>query len=281
MFDEGENQDPVAIEINVDAALLLQHLTGIDSYPSVLALLPNVFRIDDRDRVRAVVTEQLAEAGAVVDGRVHPVIEQWLHCLYRPDVELAARIVSTGLDGAPKGMLRLSLVRSGERHVLAVRSDDHVVIQSVFDSGRRLDTLAAVLAAALGPAEALRFEPFAAWSEEFDEMSGEPDERRRALVEFGAQPRTAGMLSRVLDEVVRRAEIVMIEHRDGATNQPEACVNVLDTTSGRIIVTPSMALDGGIRATCAPGDDTALRAGVAALVDLLPGRDWFETSRVD
>ncbi|MEU6560570.1 ESX secretion-associated protein EspG [Nocardia nova] len=281
MFDEGDNQDPVAIEINVDAALLLQHLTGIDSYPPVLALLPNVFRIDDRDRVRAVVTEQLAEAGAVVDGRVHPVIERWLHCLYRPDVELAARIVSTGLDGAPKGMLRLSLVRSGEHHVLAVRSDDHVVIQSVFDSGRRLDTLAAVLAAALGPAEVLRFEPFAAWSEQFDEMSAESDERRRALVVLGAQPRTAGMLSRVLDEVVRRAEIVMIEHRDGSTKQPEAGLNVLDTTSGRIIVTPSMALDGGIRATCAPGDDTALRAGVAALVDLLPGRDWFETSRVD
>ncbi|MEV5652507.1 ESX secretion-associated protein EspG [Nocardia sp. NPDC052254] len=281
MFDEGEDQDPVAIEINVDAALLLQHMVGIDSYPPVLALLPNIFRIDDRERVRAVVAEQLAEAGAVIDGRVHPAIEGWLRCLYRPDVELAARIVTTGRDGEPKGMLRLSLVRSGEQHVLALRSDDHVVIQSVFGADSRTDTLTAALAAALGPAQALRFEPFAAWTEQFDELPTGQDERRRALVELGAEPRTAGLLGRVLDEIVRRAEIVMIEHRDGATTQPEACVSVLDTMSGRIIVTPSMALDGGIRATCAPGDDTALRAGVAALVDLLPSRNWFETSRVD
>ncbi|WP_227983730.1 ESX secretion-associated protein EspG [Nocardia spumae] len=278
---DDATEDPVAIDLNVDAALLLRHLVGIDSYPPVLALLPNIYRVEDRERVYSVVTDQLTEAGMIVDGRVHPTIEHWLRCLHRPDVELIARIVDTGLDGGAKGMLRLSLVRSGETQVLAVRSDDHVVIQSAPAGDRRLDALSGALSAALGPAPALEFTPLSVWAEDLDEVPADADERRRALVEVGAEPRTAGLLSRVLEEIVRRAEIVVTEHHDGATPRTEVCMSVLDTLSGRIIVTPSVALDGRVRATYAPGDDAALHAGVTALVDLLPGRSWFETSRVE
>ncbi|WP_280384791.1 ESX secretion-associated protein EspG [Nocardia wallacei] len=271
--------DPVAVDLNVDAALLLQHLVGIDSYPPVLALLPNIYNLDDLNRVRAVVAEQLTEVGVLDNGRVHPVVEHWLQCLYRPDMELVARVLDNGRDGAPRGMLRMSLVRAGETHVLAVRSDDHIVIQSVFLQDRQLDTVAAALTAALGPGQALRFEPMSAPLEQFQEVPSEPDERRRALVELGAQPHTAGVLTRVLDEVVRRAEVLLIEHRDGGSAQTEVCLSVLDTLSGRIVVTPSVAMDGQVWSTYAPGDDAAIRSGVAALVELLPGRSWFETAR--
>ncbi|MEV6325733.1 ESX secretion-associated protein EspG [Nocardia sp. NPDC051787] len=273
--------DPVAIDLNVDAALLLQHLVGIDSFPLVLALLPNIYRIEDRDRVRAVVAEQLTEVGVLEGGRVHPVVEHWLQCLYRPDVELAVRILDTGLDGQPEGMLRMSLVRAGETHVLAVRSDDHVVIQAVFQQDRQLDTLSGAVAAALGPASVVQFQPIAATAEQFNEVPDDQDERRCALAELGAEPHTAAVLSRVLDEVVRRAEVVVIEHHDGSSAQPEFCVSVLDTLSGRIIVTPSVAMDGRKWARYAPGDDSALRSGIGALIDLLPGRSWFDTSRLN
>uniref|UniRef100_UPI002455E55F ESX secretion-associated protein EspG n=1 Tax=Nocardia cyriacigeorgica TaxID=135487 RepID=UPI002455E55F len=133
--------DPVAIDLNVDAALLLKDLVGIDSYPPVLALLPNIYNLEDRDRVRAVVAEQLAEAGILVDDRVHPAVAQWLRCLDRPDVELVVRIVETGAGGETPGMLRMSLVRTGESHVLALRNDDYVVIQPVFHEGRQLNTV--------------------------------------------------------------------------------------------------------------------------------------------
>ncbi|WP_425302167.1 ESX secretion-associated protein EspG, partial [Nocardia cyriacigeorgica] len=136
--------DPVAIDLNVDAALLLKDLVGIDSYPPVLALLPNIYNLEDRDRVRAVVAEQLAEAGILVDDRVHPAVAQWLRCLDRPDVELVVRIVETGAGGETPGMLRMSLVRTGESHVLALRNDDYVVIQPVFHEGRQLNTVAVV-----------------------------------------------------------------------------------------------------------------------------------------
>lgn len=275
----GDEPDPVSIELNVDAALLLKDLVGIDHYPPVLALLPNIYRIADRDRVRAAVAAELTEVGVLVDGAVHPVVGHWLQCLYRPDVELVVRIIDTGLDGEPRAMLRLSLVRAGDSHVLAVRNDDHIVIQSVFLEGEQLDTVAAVLSAALGPGRALQFEPVTATRDQVDELPDESDERRRAFAELGAAPHTAGVLSRVLSEVVRRAEVLMIEHHDGERRLPEVCLSVLDTLSGRIVVTPRLTLEGRICSTYAPGDDAALRAGIAALAELLPGRSWFTTSR--
>ncbi|MFE9327733.1 ESX secretion-associated protein EspG [Nocardia sp. NPDC052278] len=272
--------DPIAVDLNVDAALLLQDMAGIDSYPPVLALLPNVYKLDDLDRVRSVVARDLAEAGIIDGDRVHPVVENWLQCLYRPDVELVARVLDFGPDGKRQGMLRLSLVRQGDTHVLAVRHDDEVIIQQVFQEGRQLDAVSAALAAALGPCPALRFEPMTASQAEFDEVPDDREECRQALLELGAQPHTAGVLSRILDEVVRRAEVVMIEHRDGGEHRPRVGVGVLDTLSGRVIVTPSVAMDGEVRSTYAPGDDAALHAAIGALVELLPGRSWFDTSRV-
>src|SRR6266567_8651012 len=81
----GGDTDPVSIEVNVDAALFLKDLAGIDHYPGVLALLPNIFLITDRNRVREIIRPQLVQAGILVDGMVHSVVERWLRCLYRPD----------------------------------------------------------------------------------------------------------------------------------------------------------------------------------------------------
>ncbi|MFF3569910.1 ESX secretion-associated protein EspG [Nocardia jiangxiensis] len=276
---EGVNEEPVALDLNVDAALLLKHLVGIDSYPPVLALLPSSYHLGGLDPAYEAVAERLAEAGVLIDNTVHPLVEHWLQCLYRPDVELASRIVDFGPQGEPGDMLRFSLVRSQDTHVLAVRCGDHVVIQPVFRPDRQLDTVTAALSAALGPCEALRFDPITARSEQLGEVLSDPAEWRRGLVELGATAHTAGVLSRVFGDVVRRAEVVVIEHHDGSTPQPGVCLSVFDTGSGRFVVSPSVALDGEVWATYTPGYDTALHAGIGALIDMLPGRSWFETSR--
>jgi hypothetical protein len=272
--------DPIAIDLNVDAALLLQDMCGIDSYPPILALMPNIFDVDDLERVRAVVAAQLTEVGIIDGDRVHPTVEHWLQCLYRPDVELMALVLATGLDDEQKGMLRMSLVRRGETHVLAVRCDDEIVIQAVFQQEQQLDSVSAAVAAALGPTPALSFAPMTASQMEFAEVPDDQDERRQVLLELGAQPHTAGVLSRALDEVVRRAEVVVVQHRDGVELKPKYGVSVLDTLSGRIIVTPSVAMDGEVRSTYAPGDDAALHAGIVGLIELMPSRSWFDTSRI-
>jgi len=281
MLIDSSESEPVTIDLNVDAALLLKHMVGIDSYPPVLALLPNIYNIEDRDRVHAVVKEQLVEAGVVEGDRVHPRVERWLWCLYRPDAELVVRIVDTGRDGADAGMLRMSLVRSGDEHVLALRCDDQVVIQSVFHEGKQLHTLAEAVRSALGSAPALQFEPFSADEDALGAVPDDPEERRKALRELGAVPHTAGVLTRSFAEVIRRAEVLMVEHRDGGAGSATttSCVSVLDTLSGRVIATPNSTMDGRIRSSFFPGDDAALNASIAALIELLPGRSWFDTAR--
>lgn len=272
---------PTAVDLNVDAALVLQNMVGIDSYPDVLALLPNIPDIATRDRVHAVVAEQLTEVGIVENGRVHPHVETWLHRLHRPDMELAVRAIDNGSTGHEPTMLRISLVRAGEHHVLAVRCDDHVVIQPVFHQGQRLNTHTAVVKSALGDYPLLQIEPVSAPVDELAAAPADLEEQRRVLCELGATPRTAGALTRALSEVVRHTEIVMIEHRDGGSGSiyTRAGVNVLDTLSGRLVVNPSAAMDGQLWSTFQPGDDAALEAGIGALVELLPGRSWFDTSR--
>ncbi|MGW4070664.1 ESX secretion-associated protein EspG [Nocardia grenadensis] len=275
------DSDPVTIDLNVDAALVLKDMVGIDTYPPVLAIMPNIYRIDDRDRVRAVVKEQLTEAGILVGGEVHPVVAGWLRCLERPDVELVVRLIDNGRGGHTPTMLRMSLVRSGEAHVLAVRCDDEVIIQSVFHQGRQLNTLAAVLGSALGDYPVLSFEPLGIAIDDLQEIPVDPDGRRSALRELGAEPRTASVLTRAMDEIVRRAEVLMIEHRDGGATTPDfnVCLSVLDTLAGRLVITPSRALDGRIWSTFRPGDDPALHSGINGLAELLPGRSWFDTAR--
>ncbi|WP_324188648.1 ESX secretion-associated protein EspG [Nocardia flavorosea] len=272
---------PTSVDLNVDAALVLQNMVGIDSYPAVLAILPNIPDIAVRDKVHAVVTDQLTEAGIVEDGRVHPAIASWLHSLHRPDMELAVRVMDNGSAGHEPTMLRISLVRDGDSHVLAIRCDDHVVIQPVFHQGRRLNTHTAVVKSALGDYPLLQFEPVSAPVEELQAVPDDAEERRRVLCELGATPRAAGVITRAMAEVVRRAEIVMIEHRDGGSGSihTRAGVNVLDTMTGRLIVNPRAAMDGQLWSTFQPGDDAAIEAGIDALIDLLPGRSWFDTSR--
>ncbi len=281
---EVESGDPVSVDLNVDAALVLKDMVGIDTYPLVLAIMPNIYRISDRDRVRAVVAEQLTADGIIIDGEVDPVVAGWLRCLNRPDTELAIRVLDNGRGGETPTMLRASLVRSGEQHVLAVRCDDEIIIQSVFHQGRQLDTLTAVLESILGDYPALDFEPFT--RAESDPADSEPppedaDGVRAGLRELGASPRTANVLTRALGEIVRQTEVLMMEHRDGGPETPDftICMNVLDTFSGRFVITPSVTLDGRIRSTFRPGDHTALRGGINTLAELLPGRSWFDTAR--
>jgi hypothetical protein len=269
--------DPVAIEVNVDAALLLKDLVGID-YPPVLVLLPNPYG-PGQGRIPDSVATELTQRGILVDGEVHPAVARWLRCLDRPDVELVVRIMDTEFQAEMRGMLRMSLVRSGDDHVLAVRCDDEIVVQPVFGRPPQLDFIASALSAALGPCPALRFEPLTVSADDLAELPTDATERRRALVELGAAPLTASVLGRAFDEIERRAEIVVIQHRDGETPRPEVCATVFDTPPGRVLGVPKVALDGGNLSTFMPGDDAAVRRSIRTLIDLLPGRDWYGTSR--
>ncbi|MBO0855730.1 MAG: ESX secretion-associated protein EspG [Nocardia sp.] len=274
------SDDPVAVDLNVDAALFLKDQVGIDDYPAALGVLPLLDDEADRRKVDAVIAEQLRAEGIYGDDGVHPAVAHWLRCLDRPDVELFARIVDYGENGEPIGVLRISLVRTGDTHVLAARYGDHIVIQPVFQPEGRTDAVVAALASALGPCPVVEFEPVTLLRTQIAELPDEPAAQRQAFVELGAPPHTAAVLSRLLADMVRRAEVVISEYHDGETPHPDICLSVFDSAAGRVVAVPRRAVDGAVWLTLGPGDDAALRTGVQALIDLLPGTNWFGTSRI-
>lgn len=284
-MDTNSDTVPVKVDLNIDAVLALRELVGIDSFPPVLAVTENIYDPEKRDKVRAIVLEKLAAAGIVEDDCVEPRVAHWLQCLYRPDVEMAVRIMDIDVDASPRQattMLRLSLVRADETHVLAVRCEDQVVIQELFVGEKPLRTAAAVVSSAVGSAETVRFDPVSAPATQLDTLADASDaEVRSGLLELGATPRAAHILGQVVEQANRRAEIVIMEHHDGTMPQPAVSVGLFNSPIGRVVATPMAGFDEEAWTTFAPGDVTTIEAGLAELVHRLPGHSWTGTRRTD
>jgi hypothetical protein len=274
---------PIAVDLNVDAALVLRSLVDIECYPAVLALQPNIFDPHDQERVRAVVLDRLAGEHIVADGRVHPTVARWLRCLGQPDIELAGEVFDTEPGRAdPVDRLQISLVRAGDMHVLAIRHHDQLVIQELFTGDRPLPTAAAALRATLGPRPPLRFDPLATPAAKLDDLPVDsPVRARRAYLRLGASPHTASVLAALRCEVIRWAGIMMVEHHDGSSKPSAGWAGVFDVPAGRAVLSPSVGVDGQVWSTYAPGDDAAIERALGSLVELLPSRSWTTAGRVD
>jgi len=70
-------------------------------------------------------------------------------------------------------------------------------------------------------------------------------------------------------------EIVAGQHRDGHRVSTDVGVSVVDTTVGRVLVSPTRAFDGQWVSTFAAGHPAAVAAGVERLNAELPDGPWF------
>ena len=70
-------------------------------------------------------------------------------------------------------------------------------------------------------------------------------------------------------------EIVAGDHRDGHRVSTDVGVSVVDTSAGRVVVSPARAFDGEWASTFAPGTPLAIAAAVERLTATLPDGQWF------
>ncbi len=70
-------------------------------------------------------------------------------------------------------------------------------------------------------------------------------------------------------------EIVAGQHRDGHRISTDVGVSIVDTTAGRVLVSPSKAFDGEWVSTFMPGTPLAIAAAVERLTAALPDGPWF------
>jgi hypothetical protein len=75
-------------------------------------------------------------------------------------------------------------------------------------------------------------------------------------------------------------EIVAGCHRDGQHATTEVGMSIVDTTSGRILVSPSRAFDGEWISTFSPGTPFAIAVAIEALTAGLPDAQWFARQRL-
>ena len=70
-------------------------------------------------------------------------------------------------------------------------------------------------------------------------------------------------------------EIVAGCHRDGQHATTEVGMSIVDTTAGRVLVSPSRAFDGEWVSTFSPGTPFAIAVAIEQLTASLPDGQWF------
>jgi EspG family len=267
-----------SVDLSVDAALFIKRLMGIDSLPTVLALLNNVYYPQDQALVDDQTVPILIDKGLIdLDGRVDPTLAKWMRVLERPDMEVTLR----GMES--DRMRRTVIARRGEDHVMGLRRNDEVVIQAIWSTRNSLeDVVSGPLWAAMRVSQEVAAPPPA----EFDTVTmpleqaatlakTPPGEMVRLLRgELGVDLETAKILNEASTYSGQRCEIMMRENRGITTVDTKAGVFVADTSYGRVI--SAVGKQGSrLWVTFGPGTYVRFKAAMTDLVGLTPSRNWF------
>jgi hypothetical protein len=75
-------------------------------------------------------------------------------------------------------------------------------------------------------------------------------------------------------------EIVAGCRRDGRHATTEVGMSIVDTTAGRVLVSPSRAFDGEWVSTFSPGNPFSIAVAIEQLTAHLPDDEWFPGQRL-
>jgi hypothetical protein len=229
--------DVAAVELTIDGVLVAADRLGLADFPPVLGIRLNIPYPDLRKKVWDQVDRDLTAQGVLnAFAQPHPAVADMLQTLSRSDRTLEGRWWRRNLDG---DLTRFAISRRGDRHVIAVRRGDLVVLQRV----------AATLA-----------------------QCRTPDQ----LGQFDISLNSTRVYSALVDQPAGWAEIVATErHPGGTVSRTEAAAGVLDGVQGRIVSIPRR-VNGELFGSFLPGSDENLQRAVDGLMEFLPSQCWAE-----
>ncbi len=283
--------EPNAVELTVDQAWFIAETVGAGTFPWVLAITTPYTDAAERgafiDRQAAELTRMgMMSAG----GAVNPAVADWIRVVCFPERWLDLRYVGSGSSGQASGtdeLLRGIIARRGDetretpKTIVALRNAQLVTFTAMdIDDARALVPVLGVGLAQRPPAQ-------------FDEFSlparvgARADERLRngaslaEVVDYLGIPQSA---RRVVESVFTGprsyVEIVAGCRHDGQHTSTEVGVSIVDTTAGRVLVSPSRAFDGEWISTFQPGTAFAIAIAVEQLTAELPDGHWFAGKRL-
>ncbi|CAN3126626.1 ESX secretion-associated protein EspG [Mycobacterium sp. smrl_JER01] len=266
-----------AVELNAETAWFLADILGAGTFPWVLAITPPYSEHSQRARFEDEQLQRLMDLGVMsADRTVNPAVARWIRLVCRPLQWLELRFVGT--RGA---MLRGIIARDGSRTVVAMRSAGLVTLTEM-----QLDhpqALVPVLTAGLSgraPAQFPEFSLPARVGARADDQIRRGTPVGELLDYLGVPPSARPVVVAAFEESRSYVEIVAGQHRDGHRLSTDVGVSIVDTTAGRVLVSPTRAPDGEWISTFAPGTPFAVAAAVERLTGALPDGPWFPDQAV-
>ncbi|MGH3531257.1 MAG: ESX secretion-associated protein EspG [Mycobacterium sp.] len=274
--------EPNAVELTVDQAWLIAETIGAGTFPWVLAITSPYTDAAERGAFAGHQTAELTRMGMMsADGVVNPAVADWIRVVCFPDRWLDLRYVGSGEVCGASELLRGIIARRSGKTVVALRNAQLVTFTAMdIDDAR---ALVPVLGVGLGQRPPARFDEFSLPAR----VGARADERLRngtsltEVLDYLGIPQSARpVVESVFTGPRSYVEIVAGCRHDGQHASTEVGMSIVDTTAGRVLVSPSRAFDGEWISTFRPGTTFAIAVAVEQLTAGLPDGQWFPGKRL-
>jgi hypothetical protein len=262
--------DVVGVEVTIDGMLVIADRLNLMDFPVALGIRLNIPQVELRNIVWEQVARDLTAQGVLdLFGEPHPEVAAMVDTLSRADRTLEGRWWRRDLGGK---MVRFVVCRKGDRHVVAARDGDMLVLQRVAPQ----IGLAAMVTTVLGSATPADVEPLTGVASKLAECRS-----ANQLSQYGVAPASARAYADAIAEPTSWVEITANERHPGGTHtQPEVAAGVLDSRQGRIVSIPRR-VNGELFGSFLPGTQENLQRALDGLVGFLPSGAWFDKAEAD
>jgi len=268
--DAAAIDDVIGVEVTIDGMLVIADRLNLTDFPVSLGIRLNIPQPDLREIVWEHVERGLTAQGVfTVHGEPHPEVAAMVDTLSRADRTLEGRWWRRDLGGT---MVRFVVCRKGNRHVVAARDDEMLVLQRVAPQVG----LAGMVNTVLGTATAADVEPLTGVASKLANCTTPAQ-----LTQYGISPASARVYTDLIGDPKSWVEITATERHPGGTcTQADVAAGVLDARQGRIVSIPRR-VNGELYGSFLPGTPENLQRALDGLVEFLPSRTWFEKSDAD
>jgi hypothetical protein len=262
--------DVVGVEVTIDGMLVIADRLNLMEFPTALGILPNIPQPDLRNLVWDQVRRDLTAQGVLdLFGNPHPEVAAMVDTLSRPDRTLEGRWWRRDVGGK---MVRFVVCRKGQRHVIAARDDEMLVLQRVAPQVG----LAGMVTTVLGPASPADVEPLTGIASKLAECK-----TANQLSQHGVALASARVYIDILGDPTSWVELTANERHPGGTyTQAGVAAGVLDSRQGRIVSIPRR-VSGELYGSFLPGSTENLQRALDGLMEFLPSGVWFEKTDAD
>src|SRR5271156_2663323 len=273
---------PNAVELTVGQAWFVAETIGAGTFPWVLAITTPYTDAAERGAFIGRQTDELTRTGMMsTGGAINSTVADWIRVVCFPERWLDLRYVGPGAASGADELLRGIIAWRGEKTVVALRNAQLVTFTAMDIHDAR--ALVPILGVGLAQRTPARFDEFSLPAQ----VGARADERLRngaaltEVLDYLGIPQAARLVVESVFTGPRSyVEIVAGCHRDGRHASTEVGMSIVDTTAGRVRVSPSRAFDDEWISTFSPGTPFAIGVAVEQLTGQLPDGHWFEGNRL-